>query len=319
MTEPDVPHRALGVFPANELNEAMAFDNWLAGNLSSIMTFVPVDVSKTVRERFIHGYLTPLWEAGFVPIVTLEPWGVEEMASSKLLSGSYNMHEEFQKWAKHFANWVKPSLSSQRKLILRLAHEMNGSWYPWSAGAGVHPADYRTMWRRVYDIFRDEALWGDSVRWLWSINAETTGGVEVAAFYPGDAYIDWVGVDGYNFADSQDWSSWMDPTAIFESAFEQVRNISDAPMSVPEFGCSSVRNGVSDPTAKASWIMDAFDLFDTWDIRLASWFNIDKETDWRVLDIAASADNRYPGTVPLDGTNFSVYPSFRQAAIQYVN
>ena len=318
MTESGISQRALGVFPADNLFEAKAFDRWLDGKLSVVTTFVPVDVSQTVREQFVGEYLTTLWEAGFVPIVTLEPWSFEEIPSYKLLNGSDEIYEQFQAWATQFANWMKPS-SPDRKVILRPAHEMNGTWYPWSIGAGLDPADYRRMWRTIYDIFREEGLIGDRVRWVWSINSETTADLNLAAVYPGDAYIDWVGVDGYNFGESQNWSSWVDPTSIFESTFEQVRDISGAPLSVPEFGCSSIRDGTPDQAAKAAWIMNVFDLFDTWNIRLASWFNVDKETDWRVLDVAASAGNRYPDTVQINGTKFAVYPSFRQAAIQYLD
>ncbi|MEF8894607.1 glycoside hydrolase family 26 protein [Halodesulfurarchaeum sp.] len=316
MTKTDSLHRALGVFPADDLDEAMAFDQWLNENLSVVTTFVPVDVSSALREQFFDEYLTPLWKNGLVPVVTLEPWAMEEIASSKLLSGSDNLDENFRDWATQFAKWLRSS--SQRRLILRPAHEMNGSWYPWSVGAGVDPSDYRRVWRTIYDIFGDNDLLKENIQWLWSINAETTSDVDIAAIYPGDAYVDLIGVDGYNFGGSQDWSEWRGPTSIFEPAFKEIREISEAPITVPEFGCSSLRDGNIDPTAKASWILHAFDLFNRWDIRLASWFNVDKETDWRVFHIASNADKRYPGHVVINGTKFAVYPSFRRAAIQYL-
>lgn len=312
----NIPPQALGVFPADDLSEAIAFNRWVKNKLSVVITFVPVDVSPYVRKQFVNEYLDDLWKAGFVPIVTLEPWSIEEISSSKLLKNN-NLREQFRAWANQFAKWIGPS--SQRKLILRPAHEMNGSWYPWSADAGVNPVEYRRMWRAVYDIFQDKVLCSDDIRWLWSINAETTADVDVAAYYPGDAYVDWVGVDGYNFGGSQDWSVWRNPESVFERAFKKVRNISDAPLSVPEFGCSSIRDGNIDPVAKSSWVADTFELFNKWNVRLASWFNINKETDWRVLDFATNADRRYPDKISLNGTDFVIYPSFREAAVQYVD
>jgi beta-mannanase len=312
----NIPPQALGVFPADDLSEAIAFNRWVKNKLSVVITFVPVDVSPYVRKQFVNEYLDDLWKAGFVPIVTLEPWSIEEISSSKLLKNN-NLREQFRAWANQFAKWIGPS--SQRKLILRPAHEMNGSWYPWSADAGVNPVEYRRMWRAVYDIFQDKVLCSDDIRWLWSINAETTADVDVAAYYPGDAYVDWVGVDGYNFGGSQDWSVWRNPESVFERAFKKVRNISDAPLSVPEFGCSSIRDGNIDPVAKSSWVADTFELFNKWNVRLASWFNINKETDWRVLDFATNADRRYPDKISLNGTDFVIYPSFREAAVQYLD
>lgn len=312
----NIPPQALGVFPADDLSEAIAFNRWIKNKLSVVITFVPVDVSPYVRKQFVNEYLDALWKAGFVPIVTLEPWSIEEISSSKLLKNN-NLREQFRAWANQFAKWIGPS--SQRKLILRPAHEMNGSWYPWSADAGVNPVEYRRMWRAVYDIFQDKVLCSDDIRWLWSINAETTADVDVAAYYPGDAYVDWVGVDGYNFGGSQDWSVWRNPESVFERAFKKVRDISDAPLSVPEFGCSSIRDGNIDPVAKSSWVADTFELFNKWNVRLASWFNINKETDWRVLDFATNADRRYPDKISLNGTDFVIYPSFREAAVQYLD
>jgi len=312
----NIPPQALGVFPADDLSEAIAFNRWIKNKLSVVITFVPVDVSPYVRKQFVNEYLDALWKAGFVPIVTLEPWSIEEISSSKLLKNN-NLREQFRAWANQFAKWIGPS--SQRKLILRPAHEMNGSWYPWSADAGVNPVEYRRMWRAVYDIFQDKVLCSDDIRWLWSINAETTADVDVAAYYPGDAYVDWVGVDGYNFGGSQDWSVWRNPESVFERAFKKVRDISDAPLSVPEFGCSSIRDGNIDPVAKSSWVADTFGLFNKWNVRLASWFNINKETDWRVLDFATNADRRYPDKISLNGTDFVIYPSFREAAVQYLD
>lgn len=315
MRNPDDPDRgrALGVFPADDLSEATAVDRWLDGGLSVVVTFVGTDVSPAARDRFVEKYLTAIWDAGYVPVVTLEPWNIDGVSSA----GLFEDGDTIRGWATRLADWVEES--PERTLFLRPAHEMNGSWYPWSVGAGLDPADYRRAWRTMYDTFREAGLVGERVRWLWCINAETTADVDPLSCYPGDDYVDWVGVDGYNFGDSQAWSTWIDPGTVFESAFERLRTLTDAPLSVPEFGCSPMRAGTHDPSGKSTWITDAFDLFDDWDVRLAGWFNTTKETDWRVLDPAPDGDGRYPGTVRFDGTRYAVYPSFRRAAKRYLD
>jgi hypothetical protein len=317
MMDYDIMGRSIGIFPERSVCDAVSFDRWLNGQLSVATTFVSVDVSPTVRERFVNEHLTSLWEAGFVPILTLEPQKTGEAKEHTLPVGSNETDALYEEWANLLKRWTTAASAPPRHLYLRPAHEMNGTWYPWSVGAGVAPADFRRAWRTVYDIFDAAGFADRSVRWLWCVNAETTADVDLAVCYPGDQYVDVIGVDGYNFGSSQTWSTWTPPATIFEPAFEQIRDLTQAPLSVPEFGCSSVRDGYSDPAAKSTWISNVFRLFDKWNVRIASWFNTNKETDWRVFD-RTNGDSQYPGTVQLDGTKHSVYPSFRRGAIRYL-
>ena len=52
----------------------------------------------------------------------------------------------------------------QGRVDLRYAHEMNGTWYPWSHD----PVAYRRAWRRIVRLFRSEGA--DNVRFVWSPN-----------------------------------------------------------------------------------------------------------------------------------------------------
>lgn len=88
-----------------------------------------------------------------------------------------------------------------RPILLRWAWEMNGDWYEW---AGVRndrdTAAFIAAWRRVHRIFTEQGA--TNVAWVWSPNHNsrpTDAWNERARYYPGDAYVDWVGVSGYNF------------------------------------------------------------------------------------------------------------------------
>jgi hypothetical protein len=311
--------RTLGGFPgeSDDLSVARALDRWLGGRLGAVTTFVAADVPPTRRHAFVHEYLTAAWEAGFLPVVTWEPFGVGGADASPVTTiadgGATTLLDD---WASTLADWV--DATPRRELVVRPAHEMNGSWYPWSSGAGVDPRDYRRMWRRLHRVFTDAGLGGERVRWLWSPNAEPVE--DLLAWYPGDAYVDWVGVDGYNFGGSHPWSTWRDPAAVFEPAFEQLAGVG-APLAVPEVGCSSVHGDERRPDLKAAWIADAFDLFDAWDVRLVSWFDATKETDWGVFVAAGEGDDPAvaPTTRTVDGRSFAAYPAFRRAALQYLD
>ena len=114
------------------------------------------------------------------------------------------------------------------------------------------------------------------------------------------------------------WRAFADHEDGVSLAFITDRMSNQAPLTVPEFGCSSVFDEGRHPDLKADWIADAFALFGDRDVRLASWFNATKETDWSVFADAADS-GRYPATVSVDGRSYGAYPTFRRAAIRFVD
>ena len=73
---------------------------------------------------------------------------------------------------------------------------MNGNWNSWGTRPGNSSADYVAMWRHVVSIFR--AAGASNVRWVWSPNiyaSRSTTTRPFAAYYPGNAWVDDVGLD----------------------------------------------------------------------------------------------------------------------------
>ena len=107
--------------------------------------------------------------------------------------------------AKRLAGWSKPTL-------LRWGWEMNGNWFDWDGSHnGKNPAAYVKAWQRMHRIFADQGA--DNVAWVWSPNwnsGPSTAWNAMQNYYPGDAYVDWVGVSGYNF-DGESPQTMFDP------------------------------------------------------------------------------------------------------------
>lgn len=83
-----------------------------------------------------------------------------------------------------------------KPVFVRLDWEMNGTWYPQWNLPGVSPSAYIVAWRHVYDIFQSEGA--ANAAFVWCPNTwRGPGDADVSAWYPGDEYVDWVGVDGY--------------------------------------------------------------------------------------------------------------------------
>jgi hypothetical protein len=90
----------------------------------------------------------------------------------------------------------------KRPILLRWGWEMNGNWFAWD---GTHnarkPAGYVKAWQRMHRIFHQHGA--TNVAWVWAPNWNSGPNVswnEFQHYYPGDPYVDWVGVSGYNFS-----------------------------------------------------------------------------------------------------------------------
>jgi mannan endo-1,4-beta-mannosidase len=296
--------RQLGVFPGDDydLESISAVDEWLGGSLDIVVTFVQASIPREHREAFRREVLTPVWQAGYTPLVTWEPCCLDSEAS-RPPADQLRERGLLRQWAETLAEWAGPSPGTQRKLLVRPCHEMNGSWYPWSASEGVSGQQY-------VDGPPDETL-----SWVWCVNAESTAELTLADYYPGDSRVDLVGVDGFNWGASQHWSQWQQPEEVFADAFETVRAFADRPLVVPEVGCTSATDVGSGEDRKAAWIDTAFDYFAAEAVQFVGWFDADKETDWAVCS-QSTTDRR--ANRRLRGRTWSVYPSFKQSAQRYL-
>ena len=82
------------------------------------------------------------------------------------------------------------------RVILSFGHEMNGYWYSWGNLSTRRPCS-SAAWRHVVHVFRQQGT--RNVTWLWAVNVINRH-VEIpnpAPWWPGDSYVNWVGIDGY--------------------------------------------------------------------------------------------------------------------------
>lgn len=78
-------------------------------------------------------------------------------------------------------------------VFVRLDWEMNTDFYPGWNAPGVSPGQYVASWRHVVKLFAGVP----NVAFVWSPNVFTSGNHQVSEWYPGDAYVDWTGLDAY--------------------------------------------------------------------------------------------------------------------------
>lgn len=214
---------------------------------------------------------------GAHPVITWEPWtgadrGPDTMC--RLIAGA--LDEYVHEWISALRDW-------QRPVYLRFAHEFNGDWYPWNPAGGTAPDAYLSAWRHVHDICTDTGA--TNVQWMWCADAGTPHQNPLAAWYPGDEFVDCFGVDGYNWGTTRPGTIWREAADILADALAQtVILAAGRPVLIAEVGCAE--SGGSKP----NWILSFVDYVRRHpDVAGLIWFDHDKETDWRIGSTPQSA------------------------------
>ncbi len=213
---------------------------------------------------------------GAIPELTWEPSvGGTGFPYTDVTAGNYDTY------INSFATSVR-DLGYPIRIVL--APEMNTDWTPW--GIGLHgntDETHKAFWRYVVDKFR--ATGATNAQWVWSPNIHPYGEVYTyAQMYPGDAYVDFVGLEGYNWGTSQSWSVWQSFRQVFESSYNSLVALTNKKILLTEI--ASTESGGD----KAAWIEQMGNDLRTGFPRIQgfTWFNINKETDWRITSSEAA-------------------------------
>jgi Glycosyl hydrolase family 26 len=163
-------------------------------------------------------------------------------------------------------------------VFLRWGWEMNGNWYAHAGPVNMPdgPRKFVAAWRRIYRIFA--SVGASNVVWVWCPNASSVpneGWNSWRKYYPGDAYVDWVGIDGYNWGSTQPGSTWQSLSEIIEPIYRDYA--SRKPIMVAETASAEAGGD------KSAWIRSAGAALvrDFPALKAFVWFEVAKETDWR--------------------------------------
>ncbi|MHB1595640.1 MAG: glycoside hydrolase family 26 protein [Streptosporangiaceae bacterium] len=110
-------------------------------------------------------------------------------------------------------------------VVVSIGHEMNGNWYPW--GWQHTPATtFVQAWRRVHDIFAKQKV--KNVIWMWTVNRAVAPATGPAPWWPGQAYVNWVGIDGHDRHATDSFKK------VFGSTIADVRKLTSDPILISE-------------------------------------------------------------------------------------
>jgi len=273
--EADSKRTYIGVFKPDAPFDTTSLDSY--SDVSDrtpaiVMWYQPWAVG--MANRFDGAACASVIQRGAVPLITWEPWSPSpggpsdaanqpDFALSSINTGRYDGY--IRSWAKQIKAFGGP-------VMLRPLHEMNGNWYPWSGMAnGNKPEEYVVAWRHIHDIFAEEGA--ANVTWVWSINWNSVpigsrNAYEV--YYPGDEYVDWTAISGFNWGTSRPKYQWMtfdqiyhEPLAYLETKrkpimLAEIATARSASCSSPSH--SSTRTGSPSPNSLHSFFSNSFGL-----------------------------------------------------------
>jgi hypothetical protein len=170
-------------------------------------------------------------------------------------------------YIKQYADSIK---SYSGPVMLAPLHEMNGNWNSWDGSVGNNtPQKVILAFQRIHDLFADVP----NAEFVWAVNNESVPNTQanaIANYYPGDDYVNYVAVDGFNFG-----NPWQTYDQIFSSALSQLRAYKK-PILITSMASAPGTN-------KAQWIINALDeIYEDNDVMGFVWFNENKEKNWLI-------------------------------------
>jgi mannan endo-1,4-beta-mannosidase len=215
-------------------------------------------------ERFRTAFATAAAEHGAVPLVQMEP---RRVSLAAIAAGKYDAY------LSQFAVQVK---AYHHPVILSFGHEMNGYWYPW-ANRHTSPATFVAAWRHIVTLFRD--LGARNVTWLWTVNIIDNRHNRIPSprsWWPGSAYVNWVGIDGYYQKPGYAFAPLFGPTIA------NVRKFTHEPILIAE-------TGVATFAGQPAKITDLFQGVHAYGLLGFVWFDSTSVQNFRIQSSAAAS------------------------------
>lgn len=181
--------------------------------------------------------------------VAMLPENVPGVSIQACASGTYNAY-----WREFGSVITSYGLGNS---IIRLGWEFNGNWYIWQAS---QPATWAKCWRQIVTSARSTA---PGLQWDWNVNRGVSSGLaDPAQAYPGNAYVNMIGIDSYDSWPSAvtaaGWQSQLTgPQGLnYWLAFAEAHG---KQLSVPEWG--NVSSGSSAGRDDPAYVQDMRSFF----------------------------------------------------------
>ncbi|MCF2141747.1 MAG: glycoside hydrolase family 26 protein [Candidatus Lokiarchaeota archaeon] len=219
----------------------------------SITANAITDFQELVGKKIVWAYFTNPWmehiefpaeavdvihNLGIIPFIRMFPISSYDRPTpdpvyslQKIVDGMYDSDLRV---------WANDAKSIENPLIIEFGTEVNGDWFAWNAkwngGCNTGPELFKAAYRHIIDLFREENA--TDITWVFHVDdyfEVDDPCTNMSVYYPGDDYIDWIGISIYGALDRFDhWESFSN---LMAKAYPYFSSIStNKPLALLEFG-----------------------------------------------------------------------------------
>lgn len=206
--------------------------------------------------------------------------GLSSVIIPNIVNGEYDHY---------IAEWARQVKNVEDPIFVRFANEMNGDWDPWCAWYYSKDADlFIQAWQRIHRIFEEQGA--DNAIFVWNPHDRAFPDFKwnsAELYYPGQDFVDWVGLTGYNNGTGFAGETWREFNEIYYPVYtEYLRKFPGKPLMITEFSCSELGGN------KANWIQQAMNSLRMYPyIRVAVWYDqTDRSRLYRIDSSPASIE-----------------------------
>lgn len=275
------PPVMLGLYPQNWWapnpkdvleNEFLAADDWV-GKRSSIAGIFHSLQDTNLKGNVIY-LMGEIWDCGYTPFVNM----YAKVSAYDIASGKIDA--SIKAWAQAYREYVQ---DGDRMAFLAPLQEMNGDWVPY----GQDPTNFKIAFKRIQNIFAQQGVPRESVRWVFAPNGWSEGAT-FEEYYPGDEYVDVVSFSAYNFGHHPDnpYPKWKSPEQTYGPYLKRMRQLAPGkPIFVAQTGTTAYTAGGWDSGEKNEWLRDAYTyLASSPGVRAIVYYNANtKNYDWTIF------------------------------------
>ncbi|MGG3889423.1 glycoside hydrolase family 26 protein [Metabacillus fastidiosus] len=273
----------LGEWPSSSAKNIESFESMTNYKQHYIHTFINTNQSLNDWKSFMD-YTASTGAINFLTLELKKPDGTDY---STVDVNAGLLDEKLIKIANQLKYW-----NNGAEIYLRIMHEVNGNWYGWSIGdSNINTNEtYKEAFIHIVQIFKNAGA--ENIKLIYNINAENIGAnTSFMDAYPGDEYVDYVSMDGYNWGTLktsegsehcnpiEHCHAWRSFRAIFDAPYNALTAHSKRPVIIAEYASSELGDN------KAKWIYDVSYQLKSGTypkLKAVIWFHENKERDWRV-------------------------------------
>ncbi len=215
------------------------FENLVAKNIAWV----------TFADNWVGGISFPkdevelIWNSGHLPYIKMMAFSTHEYSNGGMDSIYDLVSIASGKFDDDLRKWADDAKESGVPMLVCFGVEVNGKWFPWNGkwngGAAKGPSNFISAYRHVVDVFRQQGA--NNISWVYHVNATSNPDEpwnSIASYYPGDKYVDWIGVSVYGAQSNKEARQyWERFREIMDVAYPKLTALSaNKPICVSEFG-----------------------------------------------------------------------------------